>query len=378
MGTVMVKHITVIGGGNGGSAAAADLSLRGFKVAWYEVPEFESNIAEAVRRKGIDLEAAPACGLTSGFVEIDTITTDIEQALVNSELVIVIVPAFAQDGIAQLCAQHLRDEHIIVLMPGNFGGAIRFQQVLHECGCNKKFTLAETETLIYGCRKKTPDSISINGYKGELGLAAFPASDTDCVLATFRQLYPAARKLPNVLVAGLSNANFLLHLPVVLGNLSNIENGVDAPFYGHGMTPAIGRIIDAIEAERMTLQTVGIQLRPLLDILKGYYGHQGGAGNTIWEFCRNGSVYARNKMPKTLNHRYLLEDMPYGLIPMLKLLEQVGLPGTHTKSIVDTLCMASGVNLYDAARDLKKLRLDHLSATTLLEFVTVGGRSTNT
>src|ERR1035437_3679534 len=148
MGTVMVKHITVIGGGNGGSAAAADLSLRGFKVAWYEVPEFESNIAEAVRRKGIDVEVAPACGLPSGFVEINTITTDIEQALVNSELVIVIVPAFAQDRIAQLCAQHLRDEHIIVLMPGNFGGAIRFQQVLRECGCNKKLTLAETETLI--------------------------------------------------------------------------------------------------------------------------------------------------------------------------------------------------------------------------------------
>ena len=82
-------------------------------------------------------------------------------------------------------------------------------------------------------------------------------------------------------------------------------------------------------------------------------------------------------MPKTLNHRYLLEDMPYGLIPMLKLLEQVGLPGTHTKSVVDILCMATGVNLYDTARDLRTLRLDHLSAKTLLEFVTVGGRSTN-
>lgn len=371
----MVRRVTVIGGGNGGSAAAADLSLRGFKVTWCEVPEFESNIAEAVKQRGIHLEAAPASRLTSGFVEIDTITTDVERALANSELVIVIVPAFAQDRIAQICAQHLRNEHIVVLMPGNFGGAIRFQQVLQECGCRKKLTLAESETLIYGCRKTSPTSVSINGYKRELGIAALPANDTHRVLATFRQLYPATKELPDVLVAGLSNANFILHLPVVLGNLSNIENGVDVPFYGHGMTPAIGRIVDAIEAERMTLRTVGIQVRPLLGILKGYYSHQGGTGDTIWEFCRNSSVYERNKMPKTLNHRYLLEDLPYGLIPMLKLLEQVGLAATYTKSVVDTLCVASGLNLYDTARDMKKLRLDHLSASQLLEFVTIGDGS---
>jgi opine dehydrogenase len=372
----MVRHVTVIGGGNGGSAAAADLSLRGFKVAWCEVPQFEFNIAEPVKHKGIHLEAAPASGLASGFVRIDTITADIERGLAHSDLVVVIVPAFAQDAIAQLCAPYLRDEHVIVLMPGNFGGAVRFQQVLQEHGCHTKPTLAETETLIYGCRKKGPANISINGYKGELGLAAFPAIDTDRVLGAFRQLYPATKKLANVLVAGLSNANFILHLPVVLGNLSNIENGVDVPFYGHGMTPAVGRIVDAIEAERIALRKVGIQLRPVLDILRGYYSHQGGAGNTIWEFCRNSSVYARNKMPTTLNHRYLLEDAPYGLIPMLKLLEQLGLPAMHTRSVVDTLCVASGLDLYAAARDLEKLRLGHMSAQQLLECVTVGSRST--
>jgi opine dehydrogenase len=77
-------------------------------------------------------------------------------------------------------------------------------------------------------------------------------------------------------------------------------------------------------------------------------------------------------MPKSLNHRYLLEDMPYGLIPMLKLLEQFGLSGAHTRLVVDTLCMASSFNLYETARDMKRLGLNHLSAQQLLEFVTVG------
>jgi opine dehydrogenase len=371
----MEKHITIIGGGNGASAAAADLSYRGFKVAWYELPQFESSVAEVIKLKGINIEALPSSGSTSGFVKIDTITTDIEKALAGSELVLVIVPSFAQETIARVCAPHLRDDHIVVLTPGNFGGSIRFRQILQECGCREKVTVAEAECMMYACRKKNPTTIWLRGFKRDLGLAAFPATDTDRVLAKVRQLYPHMIKSPDVLVTGLSNLNFLVHLPIVLGNLSNIENGTEALFYHAGMTPAIGRMIDAMEAERISLRKVGLQLRPIFDIMKGYYTYQGAAGNTIWEFCRTNPVYDGSKLPKTLAQRYLLEDIPYGLIPMLKLLDKFGLPNTHIKLVVDTLCMASGFALYEQARDLKKLGLDHLSGQELLEFVSVGGKS---
>lgn len=371
----MDNSVTVIGGGNGASAAAADLSSRGFRVVWYELPEFESSIAEAMALKGFSVEAAPGSGLASGFVHIDTITTDIEKALAETQLAIVIVPSFAQDTVARTCAPYLRDDHIVVLMPGNFGGCIRFQQVLRQSGCYKNVSLAEAECMVYACRKKNATTVRVGGVKRDLGVAAFPATETDRVLSRFQKFYPTAVKAPDVLVTGLSNVNYILHLPVMLGNISLIENGTDALFYVSGMTPAVGRIIDAMEAERISLRKVGIDLRPLSDILKSYYGGQGATGDTIWEFCRNNPVYSRGKMPKSLNDRYLMEDAPYGLIPMLKLLERVGLPHKSISLVVDTLCLASGIDLYEQARDLEKLGLSTLSVQQLLELVKVGAKS---
>jgi opine dehydrogenase len=371
----MEKVITVIGGGNGASAAAADLSARGFKVAWYELPQFGANVAEAMKLKGINLEALPSSGLKSEFVKVYKITTDIQEALAESELVLAIVPSFAQEAVAKVCAPYLREDHIVVLTPGNFGGSIHFSQMIKQAGCNKKVTIAEAECMMYACRRKSPTTVWLRGFKRYLGLAAFPATETDRVLAKMKELYEYTIKNPDVLATGLSNLNFLVHLPVVLGNISNIENGTEAMFYYSGMTPAIGRIIDAMEAERMSLRKVGFELRPIFDVMKGYYEYQGASGNSIWEFCRTNPVYDGSKLPKTLNQRYLLEDIPYGLIPMLKLLEKFGLPNTHIKLVVDTLCMASGFDLYGKARDLKKLGLDQLSAEELLAFVRTGARS---
>ena len=46
-----VRSITVIGTGNGAHGAAADLTLRGYAVTLFELPEFKGNL-EAVAKKG--------------------------------------------------------------------------------------------------------------------------------------------------------------------------------------------------------------------------------------------------------------------------------------------------------------------------------------
>jgi opine dehydrogenase len=367
-----MNKITVIGGGNGAFAAAADLSSRGFSVTLFDLPQFESNVAEAIKLHGLNVEALASSGVNSGFVRIDTITTDISKALASAEIVLVIVPSFAQETMAKACAPHLENGQVVVLTPGNFGGSIRFRQCLQEAGCKKKVYVAEAETMMYACRKKDPMTISVRGNKQYLPLAAFPALDTDYVLSRTRPLYPSFAKAANVLVTGVSNLNTILHLPVMLGNMSNIENGADVLIYHEGMTRAVGNIIDKMDEERMALRKVGIELRPMLEIIRGYYGHQGAAGNTIWEFCRTNPIYPNSKVPKTLNYRYLTEDIPFGAVPMQNLLAQVGLPNNTIKMVVDLLCIASGLNLYQNARDLKSLGLQGLSAGELLAFVNSG------
>ena len=47
-----VKRVAVLGAGNGGITAAADLKLRGFEVSLFELPQFSRNIDLLRERKG--------------------------------------------------------------------------------------------------------------------------------------------------------------------------------------------------------------------------------------------------------------------------------------------------------------------------------------
>ncbi len=49
-----IKKIAVLGAGNGGQAAAADLTLRGFKISLFEMPQFEQNLKPILERGGIE------------------------------------------------------------------------------------------------------------------------------------------------------------------------------------------------------------------------------------------------------------------------------------------------------------------------------------
>ena len=49
---MMVKKIAILGAGNGGMTAAADLKEQGFEISLYELPQFEKNLA-VIRKKAV-------------------------------------------------------------------------------------------------------------------------------------------------------------------------------------------------------------------------------------------------------------------------------------------------------------------------------------
>ena len=70
-------------------------------------------------------------------------------------MVMVVTPANKQADYARRCAPYLVSGQVVVLHPGNFGGSIQFKQILEKEG-KDNITVAETECLIYSCRKRTP------------------------------------------------------------------------------------------------------------------------------------------------------------------------------------------------------------------------------
>ena len=110
--------IAVLGGGHGAYAAAADLSEQGHEVRLWRR---DRAAFEPVRATGaitlVDHRGARA-------VPIACATPDIGKALRGAELIVVALPATAQEEIAQAMAPHLSGGQVVFLPPGSFGSYV--------------------------------------------------------------------------------------------------------------------------------------------------------------------------------------------------------------------------------------------------------------
>lgn len=368
------EKIAILGAGNGGFAAAADLKQKGFYVTFFEMPQFADTLKEVQEKGGIELETLESSGLKGGFCKIDVITTDPEQAIKGCNVLLVIVPAFAQKYIAKAIAPYLEDGQMIVLNPGNFGGTIEFGQILKNEGVKKDIILAETECLIYACRKKSPSTVWIRGYKNELQIAALPATDNQVVLETMKYLYPTVTSAANVITTGLSNPNSVGHPPIMLLNTGSIDNKKDFLFYWEGLSPAVGVVMEELDKERMYIGSAfNLGLTRKVDTAKRWYSAQGAKGETLHELLGKNPIYQWSKGPDTLQHRYILEDIPYGLVPMEELADLAGTPSPTIKAMIQLGCLVTGKDLRKEGRGLKKLGLGNITLEELKKLVNEKG-----
>ncbi|MBR3211813.1 MAG: NAD/NADP octopine/nopaline dehydrogenase, partial [Firmicutes bacterium] len=79
-----IKKVTVMGGGNGGFAVSADLTLRGFEVTLYESPAFAASIAKIKDDHTIHLDDT-FCPEHSGTAVLANVTTDLDEALAEAD-----------------------------------------------------------------------------------------------------------------------------------------------------------------------------------------------------------------------------------------------------------------------------------------------------
>jgi len=365
--------IAILGGGNAGFAHAADLSIKGFEVSLFEVPEMAETIAKVKKRGGIELEPDPSTGLKGGFGRLHQVTSDAGAALDGADVAFVVVPAFAHKAFAKAIAPHVREEQIVVLSPGNFGGAIMFAQALEQYQCQTLPLLCEAQSMLYACRKGGPASVKIFGIKEGLRFAVFPSKYTDKVIPTLQKAFPKIEAAPNILWTWLSNPNAIGHPPVMILNAGRIENtGGDFLFYVEGITPAVNRILQDLDNERLALGTeLGLELTPHGDMAKLWYGHQGYEGSTYPDKARN-PVYASIKSETELDSRYLTEDVPYGLVPLEDLGKLVGVDMPICTSLIELSNSLLGVDFRQTGRTLKNIGLEGMSVSQLKRLVEEG------
>jgi len=312
-----IKKVAVLGAGNGGCAAAADLAQRNFEVRLFS--RSQDTLDPINQRGGIELVE----GGKESFAVPRLLTTNIAEAVDGVDLIITTAPAVAHEYLAQSLVAHLKDGQRILLNPGHTGGSLHFANLLRRGGTKAAIKLCETVTLSYICRMTAPARVEIYRRTTHLRCAAFPGNDTGKLVKEIGEIFPNVVPAENVLETGFCNINAIMHPAGMLGNAGWIEktNG-DFYYYREGITPAVAAWIEEVDKERLHIvKRLGLKPIRFVDIF-----HQ--AGLTSDEARASGSVYRAIhesepnrtiKSPATFDHRYIKEDVGYGLAPMAEI-----------------------------------------------------------
>jgi opine dehydrogenase len=318
----MGKKITVLGAGNAGFTLAFHLSHLGNEVALFEHPDFKQAI-EAVQVTGEIVAVEEEGGFKSvlhGKAKIHLATSDIKEAIEFGEIVVIIVPAFGQLPIFEMALPYLKEEQIFISMPGNFA-SLQYAKLLKSKGISKKLYFVDTGSIPYACRKLRDNQCFISGMKLMLNCGVYPAEATDKIIEIIQPMFTLKlNKLRNVLEAGFCNMNMIVHPPPTLLNAGWIEvEGGKFSFYRDGCSPAVCKVMDAIDNERMEIaKALQLKTENFMTIDKGWYGDTG--KDNTYEHIHFGAFHGFFPSPTSLKNRYIDEDMAYVLVPIAELL----------------------------------------------------------
>lgn len=361
-----LKDITILGAGNAGCAAAAHLTLMGFRVSIFN--RWESELAPIREEGGIHIRGA----VGEGFARIQTATTDIEEAAEGADFFLVVAPALAHDYFAAELARVIGSEGAtIMLNPGHTGGALHFMQSLRNAGVDSEVRICETNTNTYICRLTGPAEVSVYGLANKILFGALPGKYTDELAEMVASFYPFISPVESVLDTGFANLNAIMHPAGMILNAGRIEGSKDSfTFYDEGTSPAVGRVIDALDIERLNVMKA-LGVKPI-DFLKVFYEY----GATSYEASKTGSAYQALKAsdankeimaPRSLKDRYLAEDIPFGLVPMAALGDMAGVSTPVIDSLIALSCTVNDTDYRQDGLTLERMGLAGVSVESVKE-----------
>ncbi len=321
--------IAVLGSGAGGTAVAFDWAAHGHEVFLCDVEQFPENVRHISGTGRIDAE-----GDLEGSAPVVFAGHDVEAVMSGAAIVFLVGPAFATRPLAALCAPHLEAGQEVVVCPGSTGGALAFKDEAGLAVGSDEILVSETSTLPYAVRLTEPGHIRVFlKLTGGFFVANLPARHTTRTLELLREVYPGLEPARNVLQTTLQNANPVIHPVVTLLNAALLERTAgDFLFYEEGVTPAVGRLIEAVDEERIAIgRALGIDVvpDPELSLRQGYMTE-----NSYEDGYRTAPGFLGIKAQPSLDHRYLNEDVGYGLVFLADLGRQLGVETPIMDSVI--------------------------------------------
>ncbi len=352
-----MNKFAVIGAGNAGSTVAAHLKLLGKEVSLYDV--IESQLAPIIENDNI-VTLTGNINVT-GKAKIDLVTMDLTKAIEGAELIICTTPAHVHKFVAKDLASCLVSGQILVLNPGRTGGVLEVRKVLQEQGCQAEVTVVEAQTVPYACRRDD-NTINVFGVKQKVSCAGLPTAAMprffEIIQSVFPEFVPAEGGLWST---SLNNMGMLFHPTPTLMNLGRMESGIPFDYYIDGFSPSVAYLVERLDAERLKVaEAIGVKPATAVEWLENNYG---AVGKNLYEALQNNNSYRGIKAPmladieakKSL--RYVVEDVPSGLVPVSELGKKFGVETPAIDTIINLADTMFDADFRAGGRNLDQLGL---------------------
>lgn len=301
-------------------------------------------------------------GALESSVEAETISDP--QSLAGWSHVLVALPATAYAGVLGMALPFLHERQTVIL-----SGALSLVQFWLRDSVQRHGAapdLVAWGTTLGTANRVAPLHARIATVRPRLGVSALPSSRLQDVTVRCAALFGERfEPAPAHLATLLSNINPIAHAGQVIPNLTRIENGEPWRLFAN-FSRAGARIAEAIDAERMEIgRRLGVTLRSLADHYRLSYAVKGEDLAALAQAIEAAGLGAPG--PENTKHRYIEEDVPYGLAVLQQIGASVGVATPNLDLAIALLSCGLNRPYKQLNPILAELRLEAETAESLAQ-----------
>ncbi|MCE8546735.1 NAD/NADP octopine/nopaline dehydrogenase family protein [Ruegeria pomeroyi] len=354
-------ELAVLGGGNGSTAAAVDLTAQGHNIRFWR--RNASAQAELRVRDNVitlkDFEGARP-------IRISMVTDDIGEAIRGADLIVCPTPATAQADIAAAMAPYLTDGQVVFLPPGSFGSWI-MADIVRKAGNHADVSWAETGTLPYLTRLHGADTVAITTRATRLPTGVYPLRNAEHAHSVLARAYPAVEPAGDALSGALMNAGPIIHPPLITMNAGPIEHFDHWDIHNEGTQPAIRRVTTRLDSERMAVREALGYGAPHFPLADHYETSDWMYGNLAHDKLVDSGDWREHLV--LTEHRYMREDVAVGLALLVSVADWAGVPAPTATGLLALGSAICDDDFRQSGRTLENLGLagtDRAALQTML------------
>ncbi|MFB9860964.1 NAD/NADP octopine/nopaline dehydrogenase family protein [Salinicoccus siamensis] len=343
--------VSIIGAGNGGIVAAADLTARGHTVTLYHSPSAIKDPHSDITEGKVHFRGRP--------IRISAFTRNPKEAVKEAEVVMTCLPTHILSDMFEEIIPYLEAGQMIFINGASAMSSMKLSKRLERKRPEISVMIGESMSLTYAARYDyaTNDADIILRSRHNL-FSAYPSGDTEPMLSKLHMLYDTLVPAENILETTLNNGNPESHPAPSILNSGTIDNdGENFYLYRDGVTEHTVKAIEAIDGERQEIcKVLGFEV---LDKAgrseRSTYFEPGKALKTQY----NESPVLRDLAgPTALDNRYIVEDVGHGLVLWKSIAEALDVHTPTIDAVIHLTSLMLEVDFMREGTTLEKIGLD--------------------